>query len=122
MSLVLLSISLSGLSSRICLIVSMAEGERNIYLDPASVLVYSTISWTSLFVSKLLYYASIWIEVNEVNDVSYYIKLSFIISGLVIIGNLPCVLIQRYNRFRIRRICLKLKNKQNSNLNYSFKN
>ncbi|MBR0183987.1 MAG: hypothetical protein IJQ10_02370 [Clostridia bacterium] len=50
------------------------------------------------------------------------IKLSFIISGLVIIGNLPCVLIQRYNRFRIRRICLKLKNKQNSNLNYSFKN
>lgn len=46
------------------------------------------------------------------------IKLSCIISGLIIIGNLPCMLIQRYNRFRIRRICLKLKNKQNNKLNF----
>ena len=45
------------------------------------------------------------------------IKLSCIISGLVIIGNLPCILIQRYNRFRIRRICLKLRDKQISKLN-----
>lgn len=40
------------------------------------------------------------------------IKLSYIISGLIILGNLPCILIQRYNRFRIRRICLKLKSKK----------
>ena len=44
------------------------------------------------------------------------LKLSCIISGLVIIGNLPCVLIQRYNRFRIRRIYLKLKNKKDKKI------
>lgn len=39
------------------------------------------------------------------------IGFSFIISLMVIMGNLPCVLIQRYNRFRIRRVCLKLQKK-----------
>ena len=36
---------------------------------------------------------------------------SYVFSFLVMLGNLPCVLIQRYNRFRLRRIILKI-NKQ----------
>lgn len=34
-----------------------------------------------------------------------------IMSFLVALGNVPCIMIQRYNRFRIRRIILKIKKK-----------
>jgi len=39
-------------------------------------------------------------------------NVALIISFLVFLGNIPCIMIQRYNRFRIRRIILKI-NKKN---------
>ena len=42
-------------------------------------------------------------------------KKSFLVfSILILLGNVPFLLVQRYNRLRIRRIILKLKNKNNS--------
>lgn len=41
-----------------------------------------------------------------------YAIISTIISILIVIGNVPCILIQRYNRLRIRRIILKIKRKR----------
>lgn len=44
---------------------------------------------------------------------------SVIFSILVFIFNLPCVLIQRYNRFRLRRLMLNI-NKSNRGTGYSL--
>lgn len=41
-----------------------------------------------------------------------YIMISTIVSVLIILGNVPCILIQRYNRLRIRRIILKIRKKR----------
>ena len=41
-----------------------------------------------------------------------YKMISIVVSLLIILGNVPCILIQRYNRFRIRRIILKIKRKR----------
>lgn len=40
------------------------------------------------------------------------IGIALMISFLVFIGNVPCIMIQRYNRFRIRRIILKINKKR----------
>lgn len=40
------------------------------------------------------------------------INIALIVSFLVFLGNIPCIMIQRYNRFRIRRIILRI-NKKN---------
>ena len=47
-------------------------------------------------------------------------KLSIILSTIVIICNLPCIIIQRYNRLRLRHLMLKMNNKKKlSNYNFS---
>lgn len=43
---------------------------------------------------------------------SKYKMHSIIVSILIILGNVPCILIQRYNRLRIRRIILKIRKKR----------
>ena len=37
---------------------------------------------------------------------------ALIISFLIFMGNVPCIMIQRYNRFRIRRIILRINKKR----------
>lgn len=39
-------------------------------------------------------------------------NVALILSCLTFLGNIPCIMIQRYNRFRIRRIILRI-NKKN---------
>ena len=46
---------------------------------------------------------------------------SMIFSVLVFIFNMPCILIQRYNRFRLRRLMINMKkHSRNGDIEYSF--